>query len=108
MLLHGDGKSHIFHGDSENKRDLTSGKSFDKIFADVKFDKLLFNPPYDNQDKFVKNGLDILRIDGKAAIIIPKQTFNKGGSIVKQILNLIAWRLFLIYQPVSLKRKMER
>ncbi len=85
MLLHGDGKSHIFHGDSENKRDLTSGKSFDKIFADVKFDKLLFNPPYDNQDKFVKNGLDILRIDGKAAIIIPKQTFNKGGSIVKQI-----------------------
>mgnify|MGYP000893105091 FL=1 len=85
MLLHGDGKSHIFHGDSENKRDLTSGKSFDEIFEDVKFDKLLFNPPYDNQDKFVKNGLDILRKGGKAAIIIPKQTFNKGGKVVDEI-----------------------
>lgn len=85
MLLHGDGKSHIFHGDSENRRDLTSGKSFDEIFEDVQFDKLLFNPPYDNQDKFVKNGLDILRKGGKAAIIIPKQTFNKGGKVVDEI-----------------------
>ncbi|WP_353891593.1 N-6 DNA methylase [Lactococcus lactis subsp. lactis] len=85
MLLHGDGKSHIFHGDSISKRDLTSGKTFSEIFENVTFNKLLFNPPYDNQDLFVKNGLDILGVDGKAAIIIPKQTFNKGGAIVEDI-----------------------
>jgi type I restriction enzyme M protein len=87
MLLHGDGKSHIFHGDSISKRDLTSGNTFDDIFKDVEFDKLLFNPPYDNQDLFVKNGLDLLKDGGKAAIIIPKQTFNKGGKIVTEIFN---------------------
>lgn len=85
MLLHGDGKSHIFHGDSITCRDLTSSRSFSEIFKDVSFDKLLFNPPYDNQDIFIKNGLDLLKSGGKAAIIIPKQTFNKGGSNVDAI-----------------------
>lgn len=85
MLLHGDGKSHIFHGDSLRKHDFTSKKSFDEIFADVEFSKLLFNPPYNNQDIFVKNGLDLLKKGGKAAIIVPKQTFNKGGTVVEDI-----------------------
>lgn len=97
MLLHGDGKSHIFHGDSISQRDLTTGKSFDEIFKikkhqedgtvieENRFTKLLFNPPYDNQDLFVKNGLSVLKPGGKAAIIIPKQTFNKGGEIVDDI-----------------------
>ena len=100
MLLHGDGKSHIFHGNSDSQIDLTTGKSFDDIFVlerpnpsngvqivkeKVQFSKLLFNPPYDNQPLFVRNGLRNLRCDGLASIIIPKSTFNKGGRYVEEI-----------------------
>ena len=100
MLLHGDGKSHIFHGNSDSQIDLTTGKSFDEIFVlerpnpsnelqivkeKVEFSKLLFNPPYDNQPLFVRNGLRNLRSGGLASIIIPKSTFNKGGGYVEEI-----------------------
>lgn len=100
MLLHGDGKSHIFHGNSDSQIDLTTGSSFSDIFVlersnptnpsqiikeKVEFTKLLFNPPYDNQPLFVRNGLRNLRQGGLASIIIPKSTFNKGGSYVEEI-----------------------
>lgn len=100
MLLHGDGKSHIFHGNSDSQIDLTTGKSFEEIFVlerpnptngkqivkeKVEFSKLLFNPPYDNQPLFVRNGLRNLRGGGLASIIIPKSTFNKGGEYVEEI-----------------------
>lgn len=89
MLLHDDGKSHIFRGDSLSKIDLTSNKTFDEIFKDVKLTKLLFNPPYTDQELFVKNGLDILEKNGLAAILIPKQTFSIGdASIVSSIFKM--------------------
>lgn len=78
MMLHGDGKSHIFRGDSRIGRELTGEKrKLIDIFADVEFKKLLFNPPYENHLEYVKNGLEYIVKDGKAAIIIPKNTFNK-------------------------------
>ncbi|WP_105145292.1 HsdM family class I SAM-dependent methyltransferase [Streptococcus suis] len=100
MLLHGDGKSHIFHGNSDYQIDLTTGKPFNEIFVlerinpldksqvvkeKVEFTKLLFNPPYDNQPLFVRNGLRNLKAGGLASIIIPKSTFNKGGVYVEEI-----------------------
>lgn len=100
MLLHGDGKSHIFHGNSDIQKDLTTGKDFKEIFVleekdtfnrgqtiikKVEFTKLLFNPPYDKQALFVKNGLQNLKKGGLASIIIPKSTFNKGGEDVEKI-----------------------
>lgn len=102
MLLHGDGKSHIFHGNSNTQIDLTTGKKFKDIFVlehknpinnnqtitePVEFTKLLFNPPYDNQLLFIRNGLTYLRKGGLASIIIPKSTFNKGGSVVDSIMS---------------------
>ncbi|HFU4464545.1 TPA: class I SAM-dependent DNA methyltransferase, partial [Streptococcus suis] len=100
MLLHGDGKSHIFHGNSDSQIDLTTGKTFNEVFVlerqnpldktqtireKVEFTKLLFNPPYDNQPLFVRNGLRNLSNRGLASIIIPKSTFNKGGEYVNEI-----------------------
>jgi len=78
MMLHGDGKSHIFRGDSRIGRELTGEKrELNEIFSGVEFKKLLFNPPYENHLEYVKNGLNYIVKGGKAAIIIPKNTFNK-------------------------------
>lgn len=86
MMLHGDGKSHIFRGDSLKGIELTGEKrSLNKIFEEVEFTKLLFNPPYDNQIEYVKNGLSYIHKEGKAAIIIPKNTFNKSTERLNKI-----------------------
>ncbi len=78
MMLHGDGKSHIFRGDSRIGRELTGEKrELKEIFSGVEFKKLLFNPPYENHLEYVRNGLNYIVKGGKAAIIIPKNTFNK-------------------------------
>lgn len=83
MMLHGDGKSHIYRGNSLIGRELTGDKrTFTDIFKDVKFNKLLFNPPYEHHLKYVKNGLSYIAKDGKAAIIIPKNTFNKCTEVM--------------------------
>ncbi|MGE7625431.1 HsdM family class I SAM-dependent methyltransferase [Viridibacillus sp. NPDC096237] len=79
MMLHGDGKSHIFRGDSLIGKELTGEKrKLDVVFEGVEFTKLLFNPPYDNHLEYVRNGLSYMKKGGKAAIIIPKNTFNKS------------------------------
>jgi len=78
MMLHNDGKSHIFRGDSRIGRELTGEKrEYSEILKGVKFTKLLFNPPYDNHLEYVRNGLSYIENGGKAAILIPKSTFNK-------------------------------
>lgn len=92
MMLHGDGKSHVYRGNSLIGRELTGDKrTFTDIFKDVKFNKLLFNPPYEHHLEYVKNGLSYIAKDGKAAIIIPKNTFNKCtetmDSIKEEIFN---------------------
>lgn len=86
MMLHGDGKSHIFRGDSLIGKELTGEKrNLDKVFENVKFTKLLFNPPYDNHLEYVQNGLSYIEKGGKAAIIIPKNTFNKRSDRLDKI-----------------------
>lgn len=85
MMLHGDGKSHIFRGDSLKKVELTKekeSKTFDKIFEKIVFSKLLFNPPYTNQAEYIKNGLSFIKKGGRAAIIVPKQTFTVSNSTI--------------------------
>ena len=78
MMLHGDGKSHIYRGNSRIGQELTGDKRlFSDIFKGVKFNKLLFNPPYEHHLEYVRNGLSYISKGGKAAIIIPKNTFNK-------------------------------
>lgn len=74
MLLHGDGKSHIFRGDSLKGIDLTSRNQLkDELTA--KYSKLLINPPYHDQALFTLNGLKYLKDNGLGAIIMPKTTF---------------------------------
>lgn len=86
MMLHGDGKSHIFRGDSLVGKELTGEKrTLDEVFKEVEFTKLLFNPPYDNHLEYVRNGLSYIRKGGKAAIIIPKNTFNKRSERLDKI-----------------------
>ena len=86
MMLHGDGKSHIFRGNSRIGRELTGEKrKLTDIFSDIEFKKLLFNPPYENHLEYVRNGLEYIVKDGKAAIIIPKNTFNKCSDNLNSI-----------------------
>lgn len=85
MMLHGDGKSHIFRGDSLKKVELTKEKesrTLEKIFDRILFSKLLFNPPYTNQTEYIRNGLSFIKKGGKAAIIVPKQTFTVSNSTI--------------------------
>lgn len=86
MMLHGDGKSHIFRGDSLIGLELSGEKkTLETLFKNVKFTKLLFNPPYDNQIEYVRNGLSYIEKGGKAAIIIPKNTFNHNTERLNKI-----------------------
>lgn len=85
MMLHGDGKSHIFRGDSLKKVELTKEqetKTFDKIFEGIEFSKLLFNPPYTNQSEYIRNGLSLIKKGGRSAILVPKQTFTVSNSTI--------------------------
>lgn len=85
MMLHGDGKSHIFRGDSLKKVELTKeeeAKTFDKLFEGIEFSKLLFNPPYTNQAEYIRNGLSFIKKGGKASIVVPKQTFTVSNSTI--------------------------
>ena len=82
MLIHKDGKTNLFLGDSQTKEvsDWIKSKNITKV---------LMNPPYENKYgcmKIVKNVLDSVPSGTECAFILPDKKLEKQKGIAKEIL----------------------
>jgi len=92
MILHGDGKSHVYNEncfDTEEKDSETEEpKEIGKIIKKVEFDRGFLNPPYSlkggaNEGKFILHLLDLMRKSAKVAVITHLR-LARGGVMKKQ------------------------
>ena len=110
MFLHGDGRSNMLYRSSllnmENKQD----KILFKYIKKKKPNKIIINPPYENNSAimFTKQAINFLEKDGKLIIIMPSPTLQQNiGGLTDEILNE-AKLDFVIKLPVDIFREQNR
>lgn len=80
MVLHGDGRSNLYKGDSLENFEIESGVYFEDIIEKLKPTFGILNPPYgdDQAIVFINRTLDLLQKRSKLVVICPSNTLAKN------------------------------